>query len=102
MDQNVIQCPYGDSCPQVIGVEGEIKTLNEKIEIQQKYIVEKINTIGSDVKEIKEFLNKDLDRYIDARINISLDRLQAKVLRWIIATLLGSGGLATIISLLIK
>ena len=102
MDQNIIQCPYGSACPQVVSVEGEIKSISDKMDLQQKYIVEKIETIGSDVKEIKEFLNKDLDRYIDARINISLDRMQAKVLRWIIATLLGSGGLATLISLLIK
>lgn len=97
-----IQCPYGSACPQVVSAEGEIKSVSDRIDLQNKYIVEKIDAIGSDVKEIKEFLNKDLDHYIDARVNISLDRTQAKVLRWIVATLLGSGGLATLISLLIK
>ena len=76
--------------------------LNEKIEIQQKYIVEKINTIGSDVKEIKEFLNKDLDHYVDARINIAIDKMQARMFRWCLGALLGSGGLSAIIALLVK
>lgn len=95
-------CPYGSNCPQVIANEGEIRTLNEKIDIQQKYIVEKIDTIGSDVREIKEFLNKDLDRYVDSRINIAMDKLQAKMFRWCLGALLGSGGLSALLTLLLK
>ena len=101
MSEN-ISCPYGSACPQVISTEGEIKTLNEKIDIQQRYIVEKIDTIGTDVKEIKEFLNKDLDKYVDSRINIALDKMQAKMFRWCLSALLGSGGLSALITLLIK
>lgn len=101
MNEN--KCPYEISgCPQVISTEGEIKTLNEKIDIQQKYIVEKIDTIGNDVKEIKDFLNRDLDKYVDSRINIALDKMQARMFRWLIGTLLGSGGLSALLALLIK
>lgn len=97
-----ISCPYGNACPQVISTEGEIRTLNEKIDIQQKYIVEKIDTIGNDVKEIKDFLNRDLDKYVDARINIALDKIQAKMFRWCLGALLGSGGLSVLLTLLIN
>lgn len=100
---NESKCPYEISgCPQVISTEGELRTLNEKIDIQQKYIVEKIDAIGNDVKEIKDFLNKDLDKYVDARINIALDKMQAKMFRWCLGALLGSGGLSALLTLLLK
>ena len=102
MDQNTLQCPYGSNCPQVISNQGEIKSMSDRMDLQQKYIVEKIETIGSDVKEIKEFLNKDLDKYVDARINVALDKMQAKMFRWCLGALLGSGGLSALIALLVK
>lgn len=102
MSESVVQCPYGSACPQVVSVEGEIKSVSDRIDLQNKYIVEKIDTIGTDVKEIKEFLNKDLDKYVDARVNIAIDKLQAKMFRWCLGALLGSGGLSALIALLVK
>lgn len=95
-------CPYQNDCPQVIQNQSKIELLNQRLDMQQEYIVEKIDTIGSDVKEIKEFLNKDLDKYVDSRINIALDKMQAKMFRWCLGALLGSGGLSALIALLIK
>ena len=98
-----IQCPFGTgSCPSTINNSNEIERLNERMELQNKYIIEKIDTIASDVKEVKTFLNERLDDKIDERIQIQLDKYQAKMFRWCLTALLGSGGLSAIIALLIK
>lgn len=94
-------CPYGSSCPQVIATEGEIKSISDRIEVQNKFMVEKMNDISSDVKEVKNFLNEKLDDKIDSRVNIAMDKMQAKMFRWCLGALLGSGGLSAILTLLL-
>lgn len=101
MSEN-IQCPFNGSCPQTIQNANEIEKLNERMELQNKYIIEKIDTIASDVREVKTFLNEKLDEKVDERVKIALDAYQAKILRWLLVTLLGSGGLSAIISLLLN
>lgn len=94
-------CPYGSSCPQVIATEGEIKSISDRIEVQNKFMVEKMNDISSDVKEVKNFLNEKLDDKIDSRVNIAMDKMQAKMFRWCLGALLGSGGLSAVLTLLL-
>lgn len=102
MSEN-IQCPFGTgACPSTINNSNEIERLNERMELQNKYIIEKIDTIATDVREVKTFLNEKLDDKIDERIQIQLDKWQAKIFRWILVTLLGSGGLSALLAVLIK
>ena len=96
------QCPYGNDCPQIINNKNSIELLTQKIELQNTYMCEKMDSMASDVKEIKTFLNEKLDEKIDSRVEEALNKYQAKILRWIIATLLGSGGLSALIAVLIK
>ena len=95
-------CPYGNSCPQVIAVEGEIKSVSDRIEIQNKFMVEKMNDISSDVKEVKDYLNQGLDKKIDERIEAKWNEKVARLTRWIVTSVVGSSGLTALITLLIK
>ena len=96
------QCPYNDNCPQVLTNKNSIELITQKIELQNTYICEKMDSMASDIREVKNFLNEKLDEKIDARVEEALNKYQAKILRWIVCTLLGSGGLSAIIALLIK
>lgn len=99
----ITKCPYdSDKCPQFMSSDNEMKRLSDKMEIQNQYIIEKIDTIASDVKEVKTFLNEGLNKRIDERVNIALDKMQAKMFRWCLAALLGSGGLSALIATIIK
>lgn len=95
-------CPYGDSCPQVITNKNSIELLTQKIDLQNQHINEKIDDIASDVREVKTFLNEKLDDKIDSRISIAMDKMQAKMFRWCLGALLGSGGLSALLTLLLK
>lgn len=99
----ITKCPYdSDKCPQFMSADNEVKRLSDRMEIQNQYIIEKIDTIASDVKEVKTFLNEGLDKRIDARVNIALDKMQAKMFRWCLGAFLGSGGLSALIAIIIK
>lgn len=99
----ITQCPYnGESCPAVLSNQNKIDLLTQKIELQNEHANEKLDEMCSNVKEIKEFLNKELDKKIDERITMALDKYQARVFRWIIATLMGSGGLSAVLTLILK
>lgn len=97
-----IQCPYGSACPQVVSVEGEIKSISDRMDLQQKYLVEKIETIGADVKSIQQSLGKDLDLRINEKIDAKFNERIAKITRWLIVSILGNGGLTVLISLLVS
>lgn len=99
------ECPYsgnGENCPAVLSNQNKIDLLTQKIEIQSQHTNEKLDEMCSDVKEIKIFLNERLDAKIDERVAIALDKVQARMFRWLIVTLLGSGGLSTLLTLLLK
>ena len=95
-------CPYGGECPQVLSNSSEIKRIAERQELQDKYILEKINDMSEDLKEIKSALGPELDKRIDQRIEAKLNEKTAKMARWIITAVLGSGGLSALITLLIS
>lgn len=97
-----ISCPYGDNCPQVITNRNSIELLAQKIDLQNQHINEKMDSMAGDVREMKNFLSEKLDEKIDERIKTALDAYQAKILRWIVCTLLGSGGLSALLTLLLK
>lgn len=97
-----MNCPYGDNCPQVLANKNTIELITQKIELQNTYLCEKMDSMASDIKEVKNFLNEKLDEKIDARVEEALNKYQAKILRWIVCTLLGSGGLSAVIAFLIK
>ena len=101
MSENTL-CPYGDSCPTVISNQNKIDLLSQKIELQSEHTNSKLQEVCDDLKEIKNFLNEKLDEKIDSRVKIALDAYQAKVLRWLIVTLLGSGGLSALLAFIIK
>ena len=96
------ECPYGDNCPQTITNQTKLDMLAQKIELQNSYTNEKLDEVCGDLKEIKDFLNKGLEAKIDERVQIALDKYQAKMFRWCLTALLGSGGLSAIIAFLIK
>ena len=101
MSEN-ITCPYEDNCPNVLKSENKIDLLSQKIDLQNQHMNDKLDEVISDVREIKLFLNEGLDKRIDSRINIALDKAQAKMFRWCLGALLGSGGLSALIAFLIK
>ena len=101
MSEN-IQCPFNGSCPQTIQNANEIEKLNERMTLQNKYLIEKIDTIATDVREVKQSLGPDLDRRVDERIEAKLNEKTAKMTRWVLTAILGSGGLSAIISLLLS
>ena len=96
------ECPYGDSCPAVLSNQNKIDLLTQKIDIQSQHTNEKLDEMCSDVKEIKVFLNERLDDKIDERVAMAMDKYQARIFRWIIATLLSSGGLSAILTLILS
>ena len=95
-------CPYGDSCPQYVGVSAEVRSLASKMDLQNKYVIEKMEDISSDVKEVKNFLNEGLDKKIDERIEAKWNEKVAKLTRWIVTSVIGSSGLTALITLLIS
>ena len=99
---DIVQCPLNDKCPQYISVSAEVKNLSDKMDLQNKYIVEKIDDIATDVKEVKDFLNEGLDKKIDERIEAKWNEKVAKLTRWIVTSVIGSSGLTALITLLIS
>lgn len=98
----VTQCPYGDSCPQFVGVSAEMRNLASKMDLQNKFVIEKMEDISSDVKDVKNFLGEKLDQKIDERIEAKLNEKTSKISRWVITSILGSGGLTVLINLLLN
>ena len=101
-ENKTIQCPFGDSCPQTLTNQSKLDLLAQKIELQNTHTNQKLDEVCGDLKEIKTFLNEKLDEKIDERVAIALDKVQARMFRWLIVTLLGSGGLSTLLTLLLK
>ena len=97
-----IQCPFGDSCPQTLTNQSKLDLLAQKIELQNSHTNQKLDEVCGDLKEIKTFLNEKLDEKIDSRVKIALDAYQAKVLRWLVVTLLSSGGLSAVLTLILS
>lgn len=97
-----INCPYGDNCPQVITNRNSIELLAQKIDLQNQHINEKMDSISSDVKEVKDFLNEGLDKKIDERIEAAWNKKVASLTKWIVTSVIGSSGLTALITLLIK
>lgn len=97
-----VTCPFDGQCPQVLNNGNDIKLLSNKFDMQQTYIIDKITDIGTDVKDMKTFLNEKLDEKIDARIESKLNEKTAKMSRWVITTILGSGGLTVLLNLLLN
>ena len=96
-------CPYGnDKCPQYISVSAEVKNLSDKMDLQNKYVIEKMEDISSDVKEVKNFLNEGLDKKIDERIEAAWNKKVASLTRWIVTSVIGSSGLTALITLLLS
>ena len=101
-ENTAIQCPFNGSCPQTIQNANEIEKLNERMELQNKYIIEKIDTIASDVREVKQSLGPDLDRRVDERITAKLNEQKAGILKWVIGAAISSGALGSILTTLFK
>ena len=99
---DTVQCPYGDNCPQFVGVSSEVRSLASKMDLQNKFMIEKMEDISSDVKEVKNFLNEGLDKKIDERIEAKWNEKVAKLTRWIVTSVIGSSGLTALITLLIS
>ena len=97
-----IQCPYNGECPQIINNSNEIKRLSERMDLQNQYIIEKIDTISSDVKDVKTFLNEGLEKKIDERIEAKLNEKTAHMAKWVVTAILGSGGLSALITFLMN
>ena len=95
-------CPYGSDCPQVLTNSAEIKMIAERQELQDKYILEKMNDMSSDIKEIKNAIGPELDKRIDERIEAKLNEKTAKMARWVVVSILGSGGLSALITTLLS
>lgn len=96
------QCPYGNECPQILTNKNSIELIAQKIDMQNQFMVDKMSTMADDVREMKNFLSEKLDEKIDERVKTALDTYQAKILRWIVCTLIGSGGLSALLTLLLK
>lgn len=95
-------CPYGDNCPQVMSANSDIKLLSNKMDTNQASLIEKVSDISTDIKELRGFLTKDLNKYIDERIENALNKQKAGAFKWVITSLLGSGGLSAVITLLLN
>lgn len=96
-------CPYGnDKCPQYISVSAEVKNLSAQMDLQNKYMLEKIDGIATDVKEVKNFLNEGLEKKIDERIEAAWNKKVASLTKWIVTSVIGSSGLTALITLLIS
>lgn len=99
---DTVQCPYGDSCPQYVGVSAEVRSLASKMDLQNKYVIEKMEDISSDVKEVKNFLGEKLDQKIDERIEAAWAKKVAALTKWIVTSVITSSGLTALITLLIS
>lgn len=85
-----------------IKLESEVSSLEKVWNLQQKYLQEKITEIGSDVKEMKNFLNDKLDSRIDARIEVYENRKAASFKKWVISAFIGSIAISVATNLLMK
>ena len=99
MEQN---CQDWENCVGLLKLMNQYDKALVETRAEQKLIVEKLDDLTSEVRDMKQSLGSDLDARIDARIEAKFNEKTAKMSRWVVTAILGSGGLSALISLLLS
>ena len=70
--------------------------------LNQQNIIEKLNELVNEFKEIRQYMDSKLDDRIDQRIQLNEGKKAISQRKFIWTTILSSGGLSALISILFK
>ena len=83
-------------------IKSEYNILATTMNLNQQNILNKLNELVAEFKEIKKYMETGLDSRIDERIALNEGKKAIAQRRWLWTTILSSGGLSAVISLLFK
>ena len=83
-------------------IKSEYNLLATTVNMNQQSMLEKLNELITEFKAIKKYLEDGIEKKIDERIQLNEGKKAIAQRRWLWTTILSSGGLSAIISLLFK
>lgn len=83
-------------------LKSEYNLLSATMSLNQQNIIEKLNELVSEFREIKKYMENGLDGRIDERIQLNEGKKALSQRKFLWTTILSSGGLSAIISILFK
>lgn len=83
-------------------LKSEYNLLSTTMSLNQQNIIEKLNELVSEFREIKRYMETGLDSRIDERIQLNEGKKAISQRKFLWTTILSSGGLSAVISLLFK
>lgn len=101
MSEN-IQCQDWENCVGLLKLMNQYDKALVETRAEQKLIVEKLDDLTTDVREMKDSLGTDFDRRVDERITAKLNEQKVSLVRWVITSLAGSGVLTVILNWLLN
>ena len=101
MSEN-IQCQDWENCVGLLKLMNQYDKALVETRAEQKLIVEKLDDLTNEVREMKQTVGSDLDKRIDERIENALNKQKAGILKWVISSAIGSGALGSILTMLLK
>ena len=83
-------------------IKSEYNLLATTVNMNQQSMLEKLNELITEFKAIKKYLEDGIEKKIDEGIQLNEGKKAIAQRRWLWTTILSSGGLSAIISLLFK
>lgn len=83
-------------------IKSEYNILATTMNMNQQSMLEKLNELITEFKAIKKYLEDGIEKKIDERIQLNEGKKALAQRKWLWTTILSSGGLSAIISLLFK
>ena len=87
---------------EIEGIKSEYNLLATTMNLNQQNILNKLNELVAEFKEIKKYMETGLDSRIDERIQLNEGKKAISQRKFLWTTILSSGGLSAVISLLFK
>lgn len=83
-------------------IKADYKLLTTTMNLQNQNILEKLNDLITEFKAIKKYLEEGIEKKIDERIALNEGKKAMAQRKLLWTTILSSGGLSAIISILFK
>lgn len=83
-------------------IKADYKLLTTTMNLQNQSILEKLNDLIMEFKAIKKYLEEGIEKKIDERIALNEGKKAMAQRKWLWTTILSSGGLSAVISILFK
>lgn len=83
-------------------IKADYKLLTTTMNLQNQSILEKLNDLITEFKTIKKYLEEGIEKKIDERIALNEGKKAMAQRKWLWTTILSSGGLSAVISILFK